>query len=308
MIVEPVHIREARAMPPCGTIHILDVDPRLQPGAADLPYPQHNADFGIEQDFLRYLRRTPGALAPSAQAATWHYLPAFWTRWHFNHDWGRVDNDLLTRLAHGAMFDAERTFTVCQNDDGPMVDLGATQLFLASRKSPVGIDVPLLSVPLWAPRIPRRRRFLAGFIGRLSTHPLRERMALALEGREDVFVTGDLTGPKRFAKAILSCRIGLSPRGYGGSSFRLYEIAQLGRVPYLIGEWDTRPFKRFIDWDAISLWSATPEEAPAVIDSKSPAELDAMGRRAARVWADDLTFGKWCRYVLRELAELSPRP
>ncbi|MFL5844111.1 MAG: exostosin family protein [Solirubrobacteraceae bacterium] len=283
-------------------VHVLPVDPRLQPATQPFQYPAHNDDYGVEQDMLRWLEETPGVRAADAGSADWHYLPVFWTRWHLHHDYGNHGREELAALAGAAVLDDARTFTVCQNDDGPLIDLGRATLMLASRKGTEGIDVPLLSSAHRArPEFLVRRRWLASFVGRLATHPVRRELADALEGRRDVRILDGDHGTRRFVNTTLASHVALSPRGYGGSSFRFFEAAQLGRVPMLVGDLDTRPFPRSIDWSAASFYAADGHAAAAVLDGLEPERLGAMGATARRVWSEDLTWGRWCRHALAEL-------
>lgn len=283
-------------------VHILHVPKNLRPESQPFSYPAHNPDWGVEQDFFAYLMAHPELTAP-AHSADWHYLPVFWTRWHLNHDYAATGVDELARLVEASIRDDARTFTVCQYDDGPVVDLGRTTLLLASRKSHAGIDIPLLSAAHRRPRMPVRKRWLASFVGRLSTHEVRGRLAAALTGRDDVRILDGNEGTRRFVRTTLASRIALSPRGYGGSSFRFFESAQLGTTPMLIGDLDTRPFADSIDWSRCSLYAADAEEAAGLLDSVPPETLARLGQEARAVWHNCMTWGRWCPLALRQLAK-----
>jgi hypothetical protein len=283
-------------------IHVLPVDPRLQPSSQPFLYPAHNADYGVEQDFHQWLEAHPEHLAASAAEADFHYLPVYWTRWHLNHDYGKQGREELAALVEPAIQDAARTFTICQNDDGPIVPLGETIVFLASRQGAEHRDIPLLASPHRLPRLPvRRGRWLASFVGRLHTHPIRAALAEALAGRRDVRILDGDHGTRKFVRVTLSSLVALAPRGYGGSSFRFFEAAQLGTVPMLVGDVDTRPFKGILDWSSASFYAPDAATAVRLLDEADPAELALMGERAQRLWREDLTYGRWCRHVLTEL-------
>jgi hypothetical protein len=280
---------------------MLDVPPELQPAAQPFTYPAHNQDWGVEQDFLAYLHSHPEQKA-SSNRADWHYLPVFWTRWHLNHDYASTGLDELQRLVASSLLDDAKTFTVCQYDDGPVVDVGETTLLLASRKTDAGLDIPLLSAPHRRPWLPVRRRWLASFVGRLSTHPVRQELADALDDHPGVRIVDGDFGSRRFVRTSLASNVVLSPRGYGGSSFRFFEAAQLGRTPMLIGDLDTRPFPGVIDWSRCSLYASTGVEAAALLDTTTPAEANAMGTAVAATWRESLTWGRWCPLAIEELA------
>lgn len=283
--------------------YILPIMRTYQPNSQCFVYPKHNDDFGVEQDFLEYVLAHDGLIAQSADAADWHYLPVYWTRWHLNHNYGETGLSELQREVDRVMLDDRRTFTICQYDDGPLVDLGAATVFLASRRTSQGIDIPLLCSAHREPVPRRRKKYLASFVGRLSTHPVRQEMLDALKHRRDVYICDGRKGTSFFVRTMLRSRIALCPRGYGGSSFRFFEAMQLGVVPLLIGDLDTRPFKRFIDWGQCSFFTQSASSVGSILDRLKPLDLTAMGRRAAATW-EALTFRKWCGFVIRELETL----
>lgn len=285
-------------------VHVLPVPKVLRPGAQPFRYPKHNQDFGIEQDFFEYILGSPHLLTDDPDEASWHYLPVFWTRWHLNHDYAKHGREELQEAVDRVMRDDSKTFTICQYDDGPLTDVGRTVQFLASRKTPEGRDVPLLSSPhkklFWNPR----KKYLASFVGRVSTHPVRARMTEALRKQSNVFIFDGDRGPRFFVRRTMASYLALAPRGYGGSSFRFFEALQLGVVPLLIGDLDTRPFKRFIDWASCSFYVSDPEKLHAFINTLYPDRLIDMGRCGAEMYRNCLTFGKWCGFVLRELEQM----
>ncbi|GAB6181515.1 hypothetical protein JCM14036_28340 [Desulfotomaculum defluvii] len=282
-------------------IYLLPVNNKLQPTSQPFMYPHHNEDYGVEQDFHRYLALHSDMIVENPDLADWHYLPVYWTRWHLNHHHGRVGLQELKEEVSKVMLNDAKTFTICQYDDGPMVNLGRTTVFLASRPSNLGVDIPLLcsSHPIPAEMPPKR--YLASFVGLMSNHVIRKHMAQVLKGRNDIYLhDGDL-GTQFFIHNLLESYISLCPRGYGGSSFRFFEAMQLGVVPFLIGDQDTRPFKRFIKWEQISLFTNSISDIDVLLNAFEPTTLLTMGERAKEVWQNDLTFQKWCPYVIEEL-------
>lgn len=284
-------------------IYILPGLKKLRPSAQLFQYPKHNDDYGVEQDFLIFLERNKDLITYDPLTADWHYLPVFWTRWHLNHNYAREGLEELQRECDHLIVDDLKTFTICQYDDGPLIDLGATTLFLASRKTEIGIDIPLLSSShkYW---FRRRKKYLASFLGRLSTSGYRQIMADVLKDRKDVLINDGDKGSKYFVRTTLSSYISLSPRGYGGSSFRLFEAMQLGVVPFLIGDIDTRPFQKWIDWNAFSFYTNDCEKIENIIDNVSQEKLREMGKAAVNCFQEKLSYQKWCIYVLDELKEI----
>ncbi|MBX9778512.1 MAG: glycosyltransferase family 47 protein [Xanthobacteraceae bacterium] len=284
-------------------IFVLTVPPNAQPQTQKYRYPAGNDDYEIEQQFNDWLKSHPSLTVSDPHSADFHYLPIFWTRYHVHHDYGKTGQSELQSIVSAAIVDDSKTFTVCQYDDGPLADVGRTIVFYASRNAIDGIDVPLLRaahrMPLWRPK----KRYLASFMGRLSSHPLRQAMADALKNREDVLLLDGNEGPRRFVRATLASYICLAPRGYGGSSFRAFEAMQLGVVPLIIGDLDTRPFKRHIDWSTCSLFTSDPRTLPKILDQCDKRTLLELSRHASDVYRTYFANLRWCPYVIAELEE-----
>ena len=79
---------------------------------------------------------------------------------------------------------------------------------------------------------------------------------------------------------------------------------QLGVVPLLISSEDIRPFKRFLKWNEYSFFAKTMKEAETIIYGAPKAKLLSMGSKCATLWKKELTYGKWCKYVIKELEDL----
>jgi hypothetical protein len=284
-----------------GKIFVIPVKPEFMPATMAWPYPAHNDYYGVEQDFLAYLYANNELLTHDWHKAKWHYLPVYWQHWMFLNDYGKKNLHLLDAELKRCIVDDTKTFTVCLYSNLSQVHIGRSTLMLPSRNIDRGIDIPLLCTYHKLPQKLPPKRYLANFVGRLSTGDIRGQMIENLKGRNDVFLAESETGTERFAQAMLESYIALSPRGYGGDSFRFYEAMQLGTTPFFIGDLDTRPFKSFIDWDQISLYAPDASNVSDIIDSVSKERLMEMGKNAGRVFAEKLCYQKWCAYALKEL-------
>ena len=287
-------------------IYILPAHTDFQPNNQPFLYPKYNDDYGVEQDFLEFLKRQPNLLTKTANEADWHYLPIFWTRYHLNRN-RRPDGLLkLQSEVNRLILDDKRTFTVCQFDDGPIADIGSTLKCLSSRKNATvsGIDIPLLASPLpYTPKYQTPRKYLASFQGQFKNHEIRFELSKILMERQDVwYQDGDL-GIETFVDKIHDSYIGICPRGYGGSSFRLFEVMQLGRVPLIIGDVDPRPFRRILPWDQMSFYIEKAEDITKVFDFASKCDLQKMGKSARKTWGH-IQYQKWCSFLLGELSQL----
>lgn len=282
-------------------IHILPASKEFQPDKQNYRMPTHGRDWGVEQDFYSWLLNHPHLIATRPEEAAWDYLPMFHNRLYINWDWGggldKIQDEILRLVSRN-----RPTFTVCEYDLRSMrdIDLCDMVVFTASRRGDSDdIDIPLLCSRHKSQGM--KKSYLASFIGNTQTDGIRMEMQEKLGNRKGVEILDGNMGPDFFVRLIEASYIALAPRGHGGQSFRFYEAMDLGVVPYHIGMPDTRPFKRWIDWDKCSLY------APAVKDiylPKDEKELKSMGRDAYNVYHGQLKYGKWCDFVLKELGGL----
>lgn len=290
-------------------IYILPVDPRFQLPSFGNRYPSFNEDYCVEQDFLKFLQLHSELVTNDPKDADWHYLPIYWSRWHNSHGFCVESGfEALNRELSRVIIDDARTFTTCQYDDGPIVNLGKTIQCLAVRKKNLGIDLPLIFTPHKLPPQKPEKKYLASFQGEVRNHPLRCEMLDRLQDRLDCMINGRTTPViQKFRDGIFEAHIALSPRGYGGTSFRFYEAMQFSVVPYFIGDLDARPFRKFIPWDEFSFFSDTIDDVEKTLDAWAgkTKELAEMGKKAYQCWKEKLIYQKWCPYLIEELKLLS---
>ena len=284
-------------------IYQVPVPKLFRPDRAPFRYPSYARDWGVEQDFSKFLQSSQ-FLTNDLHEATHLFLPIFWTRYWLQNNYAKDGHGPLNEFLNSLELDESKVFTICQYDDGPLVDFHFGKgMYLSSRQTPdAGRDIPLLATSL--PRYgfkKRKKKYLMSFAGRFETHPLRMELRDVSTNRESVFLANQNLNARQFTSLIHQSFVVLSPRGYGGSSFRFFEAMQVGTVPCLIGDVDTRPFKSQIQWDQISLYFKTPLEAITVIESMDSKVLERMGTAAADVYHRLLKLGKWNQLLINDL-------
>jgi hypothetical protein len=141
---------------------------------------------------------------------------------------------------------------------------------------------------------------LWSFAGTVSSHPVRSRLAQLEDERGLLRDTqrwndtirwawdSELRAEGRTAFASFAELLGRSsfvicPRGYGTSTFRLFEALQVGRCAVVLSdEWLPPPF---VDWSscAIRVPESAVDELPSILRERE-AEAPALGREARAVW------------------------
>ena len=209
------------------------------------------------------------------------YIPIQWTQYHCSNNWGN-DTQKIGEIQNWindltAKHPDEKFFTVVQYDDGTLVSIDRCKVFASSNspKSPKAetqeyIPIPLLSDPHpWNPKEQRMNK--VGFAGRNDTHPIRKVMCDKLQGQEGYKFAVNLSGglSEAFRDIIYDSVFGLSPRGYGPTSFRMYETMQMDAIPIYISDVFWLPFEDEIDWNkaAILIDENSIDKIPEIVDN-----------------------------------------
>ena len=207
----------------------------------------------------------------------WIYLPVFWTNLQ-NHPGFATQKgkyQLLLDRVVATYPVGSRFFTCVQHDDGPGLRLpvGTVVYGACSGEIPLPLIYEDRSERLLA--TPRRcfqeRDLLVSFVGTVGTHPVREAMRKALEGRNGVyFHSRGAWSPSvpeedagRFVEITSRSRFCLAPRGYGRSSFRFFEAMLLDVVPIYV--WDESGYHKKMNLPMTG--SAYPFTSPNSLDS-----------------------------------------
>ena len=200
-----------------------------------------------------------------------HYVPVFWTEIQISKRYDDTlankvktpDNDFLWALWEllDGMPKNRNYFTVVQHDDGVMMSSKPPNLITFGMGGVGNIPLPLTynqSADLDKYKH-REKIVFCSFVGSL-THPCRERMVKTLENKPDMFiVTNEWTNQIKeenqlmYLNVMSKSRFTLAPRGYGKTSFRLYEALRLGSIPIYIYDELWLPYTNMIDWNKMAV-------------------------------------------------------
>ncbi|KAL4522466.1 hypothetical protein Ndes2526B_g03410 [Nannochloris sp. 'desiccata'] len=140
---------------------------------------------------------------------------------------------------------------------------------ITSANKTTNVPLPLLikEQHVRTPRLPKS--VFASFAGTLETHTVRERLVELYGDLEDwEFYAPQLDNEIENWEVLMEQSVFcLAPRGFGTTSFRMYEALQLGCIPVYI--WDEEimlPFTEFLDWNSFSI----------IIEAKN---IDQLGQR-----------------------------
>jgi hypothetical protein len=212
------------------------------------PMPYHYEGYDgpwLESRFMTYWRqRKPNLLRV--------YVPVVWTECvHAGINPAEMQHVL------DELDPAYKYFTVVQIAKGfnhPSLDLRVPvtldfMLFSAGGDSPpvMTTPIPLLKEELRPSGVDKK--YTVSFQGSMSTHRIRTALHDQLHRSYPFFEKNE-----QWKEVIESSNFTLCPRGYGSSSFRLYEALQLGSIPIVVWEEEKwLPFQDILHWTDFSL-------------------------------------------------------
>ena len=130
--------------------------------------------------------------------------------------------------------------------------------------------------------ITSKKTIFCSFVGSL-TNQVREKMVKVLENKPDVFiVTNEWTNnieednQTLYLKVMGKSRFTLAPRGYGKTSFRLYEALRMGSIPIYIYDEMWLPYQDIINWSKMAVLVRTDE-------------MDGLYERLQNISDDEIT-------------------
>jgi hypothetical protein len=310
-------------------LDFLDVPADLQPSFA-FPYPGHQRGPMLEEYVHRYLVAHREKVGWSQ---AWTYVPIYWTSyaarrrgtkpWHVR---GNPSDRRLRSFLARALRDGARYFTVSQHDDGlrQRGRFEPPQPILEFNSGGCGdIPLPLLCDP--HPVVERNRDVRASFLGLIDDSPIpypcRDAMRVALADHPEYLIrhAGNDWGSTdpallarkthQFVELMSRSVFALCPRGYGKTSFRMYEAMQLGCIPVYIYDEPWLPYTDVLDWSEFAVLVHLNDAGSLhdILSSKMEADIRRMRQRLREVCPTYFTFEGTARQVVRYIAARSER-
>ena len=247
-----------------------------------IAYPPHNTEDTLEYYAHKYFKEVSEVLTERI------YIPIKWTSYQIKADFGN-NKDMMNNLQDfcSKLSKDQKYFTVVQYDDGILVDIPNCLVFSAGG---VGdIPIPLTTKPL--PISSCKKEYLVNFCGRMETHEIRQEMKRELYKENYIFK--EYLDSLAYSEIIEKSYFTLCPRGYGKTSFRLYEAMQLGSVPIYISDEHWLPYTELINWSefCIILKPCDINIIPSITnDIIKNATYEKMRLKALEVYKDYFSF------------------
>jgi len=273
----------------------INVPGEFQPGST-LRYPCHQNGFRAEPAVFEYFGRNDCNTSLV-------YLPIFWDNWLVNHGFGRdvvaLQNYLTSTMLQ---YQDKRVWTICEYADGICVDAPKNlHVFYCARTG--GTSLPLICDP--HPIVEQPKSLLASFVGSLETHPIRKEMVRAFGMLDNMIVSGP-SGTNKFEELMAKSYFALCPRGYGPTSYRLYEAIQMGIVPVYISDTFILPYEDKIIWEDFCVLVGLDglPELPKLLQSLvDNGKHQKMRERILTLRDEWFTMEAMCKYINKYLEE-----
>ena len=253
-------------------------------------YPLHNTSKGIEGVFYDYLKKS------NFTDSNLTYLPIQWTSYLIEKNYGKNINYLKEYCKELTFNNQDKKFfTIVQYDGGPLVEIDNCLIFSSGgmfntpkQNNLSNISIPLITAPHDFKKI-TNKRYQIGYIGR-NTHEVRKKLEESLDNKKEYYVRNlksdgiknkDLN---KFRKIISNSIFSLCPRGFGPTSFRLYESIEMESIPIYISDEFILPYSNIIDWEKLCLLIdlddiySIPEKVENLIQSNKHLEMMKYGQ------------------------------
>jgi hypothetical protein len=228
---------------------MLEITEKLRPNSLIIPYPNyHKGDYFEEYFFKRFIKEYPNCEINGLK-----YIPIFWTNCYTNKVFNGNNYDIQNVL--NSLDQNDKYFTISQHDDCVYEKLPDNTLIFSMGGNKTGdniIPIPLICSPI--NKNIKDKSIKASFVGSL-THPLRIEMYNYYKNDIDFTffiknwsLDSGASNVSNFMDIMSKSYYTLAPRGYGKTSFRLYEAMQLDSIPVYIYDEPWLPWTEYLDW------------------------------------------------------------
>lgn len=281
-------------------------------------YPSYTSGKNIEEICYDYFLTFKDSIY-----SDYIYLPIFWTSYYVTHNYANNINELYDWL--NTLDKSKKYFTIVQYASGIFVknfDLnilvfsaggGGLNIKDDSTSREINFyglnrhiffgnkadyDIPLICLPLF-PSINLNKDIFCSFMGRFDTHKCRIDMKNILE-HNTKFKFFNSVNFEEYKNIINRSVFTLAPRGYGYTSFRIYEAIAGNSIPIYI--WEDKkilPYSDIINWDDIAVIINSNEisELPSILEKIN---IEEKINNIANV-KHMFTFNFMCDYIKKKI-------
>ena len=280
-------------------------------------YPSYSSGKNLEELFYDYFLEKKQEIQ-----SDFIYLPVFWTSYYVLNNYG--ENIKLLYEWLDKLDKNKKYFTLVQYASGIYVknipsniivfSAGGGGLNLKSncekketfhnltRKifygNTANYSLPLICLPSF-PFLNYDRNIYCSFMGRFDTHKCRIDMHNALKSNKQ-FIFYNSVGFEEYKNILNKSIFTLAPRGYGYTSFRIYEAILAESIPIYIWEHEKiLPFADILNWEdfAIIIHSSDINNIPDILHNCDIQKMQAKIKEVKEFFTISTTFD----YIVKKL-------
>lgn len=240
------------------------------------------------------------------------YLPVFWTSYYVNNQYGKNPKAIAELQKYLDTLDRNKQYyTIVQYDDGILNDISGLDIKVFSMNAKEGeYPLPLIGqnsgnviasaakqsdlkdeiASGGKPLAMTEKKYIANFIGKATTHPLREKMLQVVKDKPGYYISTVNHGTGTYRNFIAQSTFTLCPRGYGLTSFRIAEALAYGSIPVYIS--DKFVFPHNIDFEKYGVIVRENEldKLPEILAAIKPAQIKEKLAAAAELFEKYFTY------------------
>lgn len=231
-----------------------------------------------------------------------YYIPVFWTSCYLDNNRNKLQ-ELLNSLDQ-----EKKYFTVSQYDDGVLENLPKDTIEFGAGGNKGDIPIPLICSPI-ENIILKEKDIFCSFIGS-NTHQIRNNIYNILKNNSKYHIQIKGWSNKvndndynNYIDITLRSKFALAPRGYGKTSFRLYEIFQLNSVPVYIYNDKWLPFEDEINWKefCVLVHEKDINNIDNILNQYSDKDIEQMIIKGKEIWNEYFTMEGMSKNIIKNL-------
>jgi len=274
-------------------------------------YPVENRRKNFEAYFHDYFYK-------NNISSEYNYIPIQWTNYYVKNNYGK-DLDEVNNFLDKFIDKSKKYFTVVQYAGGPLVELDNTLIFSMGgsfstpiKKGSKVIPLPLIYQTKKYLDTNHNKKYMGSYVGR-PTHKIRIKLEKKLSKEKSFFIKNidnmsseiSIDNQDIFKRTMLASYFSICPRGFGPTSFRLYESIANGVVPVYISNNHFLPFEEKIDWNnfSIILKPQSINKIPKLLKSKiDNGSYDVMKKELDSIKDKYFNFDFMAKYVCEKIS------
>jgi hypothetical protein len=280
----------------------------LRPQANYPPYPPYHTGPYLEEYFYNFYLKNKEQF----DLTGYTLIPIFWT--NLLHSRTHTKENIQQFI--NVLPKDKKYFTVSQLDDGIEQKLPLNTINFVAGGNMEGICLPLICSSIPSQYIEKRNKdIFCSFVGTYVTNDEKYKCRLTTfqtyQNDTDFYFSvprhwQHIVNEQNFLEFInvtQRSKFTLCPRGYGLSSFRLYETMQLNSVPVYIFNKRFTPFEDILDWKefCILIHESEISQLKEKLLSISENKYNEMLKRGQEVYKNYFTLEKTSQQILRIL-------